>query len=190
MPDDIIQIARRIKELREILDIPVDELAGLCDVTPEKYLYLESGKDDFSFTFLYKLAKRFGVDITDLLTGESTRLSLYDVVRRGEGLPIQRREGFSYQNMAFLFKNRIAEPFVVTAPPVKNWESAEVALSTHRGQEFDMIFEGSLKVVIEGHTEILNPGDTIYYDSSHRHGMIAVGDKPCKFLAVVIGNLS
>ena len=39
---------------------------------------------------------------------------------------------------------------------------------------------------LEGHTEILNEGDAIYYDSSRGHGMIAVGGKPCQFIAMIL----
>ena len=38
------------------------------------------------------------------------------------------------------------------------------------------------------HTEILNEGDSILYNSSTPHGMIAVGGKECVFCAVVISG--
>ena len=91
MNEELLQIAGRIRDLREILEIPVEELCELLQISKEEYLAYESGQRDFNFTFLYKLAKRFRVDVTDLLTGEATRLSLYTVVRAGEGLPIDRR---------------------------------------------------------------------------------------------------
>lgn len=188
MNEDIKQIAGRIKELREILEIPADEMAGLCGITTAQYLAYEEGKSDFSFTFLFVVARRFGVDITDLLTGEATRLSLYTVVRNGEGLPIRRREGFTYQNMAYLFKNRLAEPYVVEAPYVGALADEDIPLSSHAGQELDMVIQGSLKVVVNSHAEILHEGDCIYYNSATAHGMTAWDEKPCKFLAVVMGE--
>ena len=56
---------------------------------------------------------------TDLIKGTSPRLSTYTVTRRGEGLPITRRQGFKYLNLAPLFKGKTAEPFFVTMPYVK-----------------------------------------------------------------------
>ena len=70
----------------------------------------------FSFTFLYQCAKLFGVDMVELVTGENPRLSFYSIVRKDEGLPIKRRAGFNYQHLAYLFKNKTCEPFLVTAP--------------------------------------------------------------------------
>ena len=46
--------------------------------------------------------------------------------------------------------------------------------------------DGSLKVQIGEHSEILGPGDSIYYDSSTPHGMIAVGGQDCIFYAIVL----
>ena len=45
-----------------------------------------------------------------------------------------------------------------------------------------------MKIQIGGHTEILHAGDTIYYDSSTPHGMIAVDGEDCAFYAIVLSN--
>ena len=50
----------------------------------------------------------------------------------------------------------------------------------------DYILSGKLMVNINGNIDVLEPGDTIYYDSSQPHGMIAVGGEQCAFLAVVL----
>ena len=83
-------------------------------------------------------------------------------------------------------KNKPADPFLVTAPYNAGEQDKPVALSSHGGQEFDYVLKGSLKVCLEGgHVEILNTGDSIVYDASHGHGMIAVGGADCEFLAVI-----
>jgi len=99
-------------------------------------------------------------------------------------MPIRRRAGFEYLHLAAMLKNRHAEPFMVKAPPQKATDP--IHLSTHSGQEFDYILEGCLKVRLDDKVEVLNPGDSILYDSAHPHGMIAIGDVPCRFLAVVV----
>ncbi len=186
MEPRIIEIAERIRTLREILELSVEEMAKTTDVTVQEYSLLESGKSDFSFTFLFKCAERFGVDIVELLTGENPRLSFYTVVRKDKGLPIQRRQGFTYQHLAPLLKNKIAEPFLVTAPYSQEEQDKPMHLSYHEGQEFDFVLQGKLKVAMEGHIEYLEEGDAIYYNSGHGHGMIATGGSDCTFLAVVL----
>ena len=186
MDTRVIEIAERIKALREICGFGITEMAAATGVSEEEYGVLESGASDFSFTFLYKCAEKLGVDIVELLTGENPRLSHYTVVRKGTGLNMKRRAGFRYEHLASYFKNKAAEPFKVYAPYSDSDQSKPIGLSTHEGQELDYVLKGSLKVQIGEHAEILNEGDAIYYDSSVGHGMIATDGKDCEFLAVVL----
>jgi len=186
MESTIFEIAERIKALRDILEISVGEMTRVTGTSPKEYLEFESGKKDFTFTFIFKCAERFGVDFVELLTGDRPKLSFYNIIRQGKGLPMKRREGFLYQHLAPNIKNKLAEPFLVTAPYSEEEQNQPIHLSTHEGQEFDYILKGSLKVAMENHIEILNEGDAIFYDSGHGHGMIATGGADCQFLAVVI----
>ncbi len=178
-------IGERLRGMRDALGVGVAEMARCTGTTGEEYEEHEAGRRDFSFTFLYKAAERFGIDLTELLTGESPHLTAYAVVRRGEGLPIRRRAGFSYLGLAHRFRGRTAEPFVVTAPGAAGGPEAEIPLSRHEGQEFDYVLEGRLRFRLEGHEEVLGPGDSVYYDSGRGHGMCAL-DGDCTFLAVVM----
>lgn len=181
-----LEIATRLKDLREIVDISVPEMASKVGITESEYLKYESGKKDFSVTFLYNCAEIFGVDVTALLTGETPKLNSYSIVRKNEGVKTQRREMFVYEHLANNFSNRNSEPFLVTAPYIQKAQNQPIHLSTHKGQEMDFVLSGSMKIVINGKEEILNEGDTIYYDSSQPHGMIAIDGKECKFLAILI----
>lgn len=180
------EIAERIRGLREILDISREEMAQVTGTSLAEYDEHEKGTVDFSFTFLLKCAERFNVDIVELLTGTDPKLSFYMVTRRGHGLPIDRREGFEYTHLAYLFKGKLAETFLVRAPADGSDPEKTAAYSTHEGQEFDYILKGSLWVSFDGHEEIMNEGDAAYYDSGHRHAMAAYGAQDCEFLAVVI----
>jgi len=72
----------------------MQEMADATGRNVAEYAAMESGDADLSFTFLYRAAERFGVDMIELLTGENPHLTGYSVVRAGEGLAIKRREGF------------------------------------------------------------------------------------------------
>lgn len=180
------QIGERLADLRDILGYTPEEMASVTDTTVEFYLSCEAGMSDIPISFLHKAATHLNVDITDLITGEAPRLSMYHVVKSGEGIPVERRSGFAYQNMSYLFRDRKVEPFVVVAPYSDEAESSPIQLSVHDGHEFDMILSGKLKMVVGENTEILEAGDCIYLNSRYPHGMIATGGEDCKFLAVVI----
>ncbi len=186
MENRIKETAKRVKALRELLEISIEEMATATGVSAQEYEKYENGEYDLSFTFLYNCADKFNVDIIELVTGENPHLMSYSVVRKDEGLVIKRRQGFTYQHLGYRFKNKTAETFLVTAPYNEDEQDKEIKLSIHEGQEFDYVLEGSLKIVIGSNTEILNAGDSIYYDSSNGHGMIAINGKDCKFLAVTI----
>ena len=187
MENILKEVADRIRETRLICEVSEEEMASCTGVSLETYRQLEAGEVDFSFTFIYKCAARLGVDTTDLLKGSSPTLNEYSITRAGGGLPIARRKGFKYNNLAPLFKNKIAEPFIVRAKYSEEDANAPIRLSHHEGQEYDYILSGKLKVSINGRIEILEPGDSIYYDSSKNHGMVAYeGD--CEFLAIIISN--
>ena len=149
---------------------------------------LRIGQKGLHLTLLYNCAKKLGIDITELLLGKSPNLSEYSIVRAGYGMKLKRREGFEYLHVAQYMKNRIAEPFVVTAPYIEEEQDKEIHLSSHKGQELDFILEGSLKCNINGNIEILHAGDCLYYDSGNPHGMIATGGGKCVFLAIVMAK--
>lgn len=186
MDTRIVEIAERIRGLRDIMDFTQEEMAAATGLDVQTYAEFEAGTLDFTFTFLYKCAEKFGVDIVELLTGEAPKLDFYSIVRKNEGLDIKRQHGFVYKHMAYRFRDKTVEPFVVTAPYSTEAESEPIELSFHEGQEMDYILSGSLKVQFEEYQEIVNEGDLVYYDSGRGHGMIATGGKDCTFLAVVI----
>ncbi len=182
----IREVAERIRAVRESLGLTPEEMAEKTGVSVYEYLAYEGGAKDFSFTFIYKFSNATGVEITDLMEGESPKIYSYDITRKGGGLPIARRKGMSYMRLAPKFRNKIGEPFLVTIPYVD--EQFRVPHPhTHEGQELDIVISGQLKVRIGDHEEILYEGDSIYYDSGEPHDEWAVGNKECKFYAVVFG---
>ena len=186
MEPKIAEVAGRIRALREDLELTMQEMADATGRTVAEYAAMESGESDLSFTFLYRCAERFGVDMIELLTGENPHLTGYSVVRAGDGLAIRRREGFEYRHLAPTFKGKKAEPFMVTAPYIAGTEDEPINLSQHVGQEIDHVISGHLRFAFEDHVEDLSAGDTVYYDSGRGHGMVAIGGEPCTFLAIVL----
>ena len=186
LEDKIQEVGRRIQALREDMNLSVAELAEKIGLTEEEYLMYESGQKDFSFTFIYKIAHVCGVEMTEIMEGESPSLTEYTITRKGEEMPIVRREGFVYNRLAAKFKNKLAEPFYVKIPYSEEALNPPYSFSTHTGQEMDIVIKGSLKMMIGERTEILHEGDCIYYDSSTPHNEIALGGEDCEIYAIVM----
>ena len=182
------EIATRIKELREIMGYSVAQMAEKTNVDEAQYLSYESGKTDIPFSFIHKCALAFDVEMTELLEGSSARLSTYTVTRKGQGQGTAKEDGIDIANLAPKFKDKLAEPYWVKYEYSAEQQNKPIHLTTHSGQEFDLVLSGKLKVQIGTHTEILEEGDSIYYNSSTPHGMIAVDGKDCVFCAVVMSG--
>ncbi len=184
----LFEIARRVKEMREISGFTVDEMAEKTDISVDEYIVYEMGTIDFPFSFLHKCAIAFGIDITDLLEGESAHLSSYTVTRKGQGQQTAKEDGIEIQNLAPLFRKKLAEPYWVRYEYDADMQNKPIHLTKHSGQEFDLVLKGQLKVQVGDNVEYLSEGDSIYYNSSTPHGMIAVGGEDCLFVAVVLSG--
>ncbi len=180
------EIAARIKEMREIMGWSAEEMAEKTDVTPTEYREYEGGQTDLPFTFIHKCALAFGIELTELLEGRSAHLSSYTVTRKGKGQQTAREDGIAIANLAPKFRDKLAEPYWVRYEYSASQQNQPIHLTTHSGQEFDLVLQGKLKVQVGDHTEILSEGDSIYYNSSTPHGMIAVDGADCVFCAVVL----
>jgi quercetin dioxygenase-like cupin family protein len=184
MTDEVREITRRIKVLREIEEISGETLAGELGFDPGEYNAWESGEKDFPVGALVELASRFKVDLQELITGETPKLRSFCLNRAGSAPEVSRRPMYTYWNLAYKFHRKKAEPFLVEANP--ETEGKPVSLNTHPGQEFDYVLEGRLFMSIGGHEMELGPGDSVYYDSNEPHGMKAIGGKRARFLAMVM----
>ena len=184
----LLEIGTRIREMREIIGYTVEEMANLTDTTAQEYCEYEAGFIDFPFSFIHKCALAFDLEITDILEGHSAKLSAYTVTRKGQGQVTADEEGINIANLAPMFKKKLAEPYWVKYEYSEELQNQPIHVTKHSGQEFDLVLSGKLKVQIGSHTEILEEGDSIYYNSSVDHGMIAVGGEDCVFLAVVLNG--
>ena len=182
------QIAARIKELRLVNGLSEEEMARRTGLTVEEYRQCEAGNRNLSVAFLYHCTLSFGVDMGDILEGKSPKLRSYALTRKGEGQRIEEAHHMVGFNLAAGFRNRIALPLYMELAYRPNAEHEDIELVTHEGQECDIVIRGHMKIQIGDHSEILNPGDCIYYDSATPHGMIAVNGEDCAFYAIVLRN--
>ena len=186
--NELNEIAARIKEMRRVSGWSAAEMAVKTEVSESDYLKYENAEADLPFTFVHKCALAFGIELTELLEGSSPRLSSYTVTRRGGGEQTAKEKGITISSLAPKFRGKLSEPYWVKYDYRPELLNKPIHLTKHSGQEFDLVLEGKLKVQVGEHTEILGEGDSIYYNSSTPHGMIAVDGKDCVFLAVVLAG--
>ena len=183
---NLMELAHRIREMREITGYSVSEMAEKTEVSVEQYMTYEEGKTDIPFTFIHKCALTFNVGMSDLLEGQSARLSTCTVMRKGHLQDPITEDGIQIMNMAPMFRNKIAEPYWVKYEYSEDLQDKPIHTTQHSGQEFDYIMSGRLKVQVGDTVEYLSEGDSIFYNSSLPHGMIATDGQACTFLAFIM----
>jgi len=173
------EIGKRITELRDICGFTQKEMASELGLDLKTYIGYEEKGLDIPIGIIFRIAHKCGADFTEILTGINAKLDTYQVVRAGEGLEVSRKPGYSYKDLAFRYGRKIMQPTMVTI------ETDYAELNTHKGQEFNLVVKGSLRLIFDGKEEVLNEGDSIYLNAEFPHGHKALNGEPCTFLAVI-----
>ena len=171
MNEQIKQIAERLAGLRDALEITPEEMAKVCNLTPEQYMKLESGTVDISVSVLHQISQAYGVELTTLMFGDEPKMSSYFITRKGKGI-------------AAGFVGRKADPFMVTVHPAP--DGTPIYLNSHPGQEYNMVLKGRMLLQINNKELILEEGDSIYFNSELPHGMKALDGEKVSFLAIIL----
>ena len=178
--EPINEIAARIRELREVCDYTVEQLASELGLSAEQYAAYEQN-GDFPISVIYEIANKFNVDFNELITGEPSRIDTFQVVRRGQGRSISRFPGYRFKDLTFRYADKIMQPLLVTLEP----SDEPAKLVTHSGQEFNLVLKGTVAVVFEDKEIILNEGDSIYFNPTYPHGQRCAGDTKARFLTMI-----
>ncbi len=184
MTEKIKQIAERLCGLRESLDLSIKEFTAKCQIDEDLYTQYEKGNTDISISVLHNIAINTGIELTSLLSGDDPHVKAYAITRKGQGIVMERRAAYRYQSLTSSFQLQRAKPFIVTVEPKD--DNKAPSFNTHAGQEFNLILEGELKLFFDKKEIILHEGDSIYFDPTHPHAMLAMNGKACKFLATII----
>ncbi len=182
------EVGARIREMREIAGFSIADMAAKTEITEADYLRYENGELDFPYTFLHKCALALDMEITEILEGQSANLSSYTVTRKGHGSRAAKEDGIEISDLAPMFRDKLAEPYYVKYEYSEALQNKPIHCTKHAGQEFDLVLKGKLRVQVGSHVEELCEGDSIYYNSSVPHGMIAVDGADCEFVAVVMAG--
>ena len=177
------EIAERLKGIRLLSDISVEEMAEYLHVTPQEYIDYEEDKSMIPVSVLLDACSKMKISMTELLTGEVAKLHTYSLVKKGKGVSVERSAAYKYENLAFNFADRKVQPLYVTVEPS---QSEVIPTNSHSGQEFHYCLEGSYIFKIGEHEMVVEPGDCVYFNSIFPHGMKAIGDKAANILVITI----
>ena len=182
-----MKVGERIRELRETKGLSLKEMGDLTGFSTALLSQMENHLISPSLGTLIKISRALEVQL-GYFFGEDPG-EPYAIVRKDERKKVSRfaskngvKYGYSYESLGFEKKDRHMEPFLVTLEPAT---LKSTKTSIHEGEEFIFVLEGEMEVTLDNHTDILYPGDSIYYDSTIPHRVQCRKDKETKILAVL-----
>ena len=182
-------VGAKITELREALLLSPQDLAERCGCELTVIEDLEAGKLAPSLAPLIKITRALGVRLGTLLDDDEslgpvlTRANDYRDSQRLKGLETHSDAGeLSFAALAEGKAARHMEPFFITLEPSS---SAEHSLSAHEGEEWLFALEGPLEIEYGRELYVLQPGDSIYYDSIVPHQVRSHAGQSARFVACV-----
>ena len=182
-------IGEKIKSLRTLKEISIEELAERTELTVEQIRRIEENGDIPSLAPLVKIARVLGVRLGTFLDDQDNEEGAV-VCRRGEAddtvsfsnNAVDARQHMHYHSLSRSKTDRHMEPFVIDIDADKE---KKYSLSAHEGEEFIMVLKGKLEVNYGKQTYVLDEGDTIYYDSIVPHHVHAFNGQKAQILAVI-----
>ena len=182
MREQTEEIAERIVIAREASGMSVEQAAKSLGVNKYEYQDFESGQIDIPVSSILKIATLYNVDVATLLTGEEPRRMTYSVTRKGEGVSVERHKRYKYKALVSDFIGKKANFFIVTADA----SDENVQFSSHEGQEFLFVVDGTMELHFNDDRVILNEGDSVFFNSSISHAVRTVDGARAKFLSVLL----
>lgn len=181
MKEKTIEIAARIKEVRENLGLSIQDVVEKTTINKYDYQDYESGQIDIPVSAILQISACFDVDISVLLTGENPQNIGFSITRKGEGVSVERHSQYKYQALAHDFAHKKGSPFILTIDA----SDEEVHYNSHSGQEFIYVLDGTIKIYFKDDVYSLKEGDSIYFDAKITHAVKTENGERAKVLAVV-----
>ena len=182
------RIGRVLRELRHKKQFTLQDVAAKTGIPKSVLDEIESGDVIPPVATLLKLAKVFNVGMASFFEEEAADMKI-SVTRSGKRIRIERRphhhEGevdYIYESLEIHKSDKHMEPLFVEFQPV---DTGNMVFTNHEGEEFVFVLEGRLEFRTDDRVEILEPGDTIYFESDINHSFRSLDEKPAKAIAVV-----
>lgn len=187
MSDQKISVGDRIKRLRQEKGLSIAEVSESSGVDASVIASIEDLTISPPLGNIISLAKAFRVSLGDLFGDDAD--SPFCIVRSDDRKTVNRFSsaegksgGYHYESLGHQKQNRQMEPFLVTLVPL---QELRLEPNQHDGEEILFVLEGKVEVRLGDHADILNQGDSIYYDSTIPHVVSCYGETPARILAVI-----
>lgn len=182
-------VGEKIKAIRESKQITVEDLVERTGLALQQIERIESNVDIPSLAPLIKIARALGVRLGTFLDDQDEMGAVVSRKEERGGKTISfsnnamsARTHMQYHSLSASKADRHMEPFIID---VEATEETSYQLSSHEGEEFIYVMEGSVEVTYGKKQHVIEAGDSIYYDSIVPHHVHGYKGQAAKILAVV-----
>lgn len=182
------KIGTKVRELRQKNRYTLQDLAARSGLSKPFLSQIENDHVVPPVATLLKLARALNVGLAHFFQNEETEEKI-SVTRGHERQRLERRphheEGevqYIYESLETKMGTKHMEPFLVEFPMLG---TEDMVFMSHMGEEFMYLIDGKLEFRTADRVEILEPGDTIYFQSEISHSFRCIGDKPAKAVTVI-----
>ncbi|MCL4488222.1 MAG: cupin domain-containing protein [Chloroflexi bacterium] len=173
-------VGRALRALRTQRDLSLRLLAQQSGLSVNTLSLIENSKTSPSVATLQQLALALDVPITAFFeTGEPKNRLAYIKASQRRGAAFAHG---SLEDLGVGLSERTIEPFVVTIKPSAGSGAQPIV---HTGQEFVYCLEGRITYTVEDQTYLLEPGDSLLFESPLPHRWHNVDAAPAKMLLVL-----
>ena len=180
-------IGRKVRALRQALDITAVDLAAEAGLSAGMLSKIENGATSPSLATLQALAAALNVPLAAFFADFDERRDCSHV-KEGRGVVIERRgtkSGHCYELLGHsLAGSLVAEPYLIT---LSN-DAVPYTLFQHDGIEFLYMLSGRMTYRHADKSYLMEPGDSLFFDSASLHGPEHLHERPCRFLSIIIYN--
>lgn len=182
------KLGRRVRVFREKKEMTREQLAEASGLTVDFLEALEERDLSPSLGPLFRISRALGERLgTFLDDAENADPLIIRKDQRKEDITMHsssgKRETVRFHSLGRGKSDRRMEPFHVELLP----EDAEAAseLSSHQGEEFLVVLKGRVKLLHGRDNYVLEPGDSLYFNSIVPHHVGCEGDEPAEIYAVL-----
>jgi len=169
-----MRIGKRIQAVRTEKAISREDVAQAVGIDPGYLADIEEERTDPGVSELLSIARALGTDISAFLYGKEYDEKTSIVTRQNSRVKVERARLLKYESLAPRYAGRHMEPFIIDVFPDSD---SGPDFSRHPGEEFHYVMSGILKITVADKTYELEPGDSIYFDSSLPHALCSLTDK-------------
>ena len=185
-------IGDRLREERVRSGISQRELARRTGLSASLISQLESGLSRPSVGTLYSIVTELGVSLDSVIRGEdhpaaegrADRAS--PLVHPGERESIELDSGVRWEELSARTEQGI--DFLHAVYDVGGSSTPDDSLMRHHGREYGYVISGTLGIQIGFEEFVMNPGDSIAFDSTRPHRLYNKGDVPVHAIWFVVGR--